>query len=185
MKTPRIGSRREVLATPYFTLVGKRMAGNDQGDPFYSLEMDDYVTVVATTIAGDVVLVRQFRPAVEAITIELPAGHVNAGQTPDEAARRELLEETGFSASQLTLVGQLRPDTGRLANRMWVFFAPVVEAQAGHGGEAGIDVIAVTPGDLARLITRGEFDHALHVAALLLAARYGHLTLPPAENDAT
>jgi ADP-ribose pyrophosphatase len=185
VKVPKIGIRREVFATPYFTLVGKGLAGDDRGDPFYSLEMADYVVVVAATPNGDLVLVRQFRPAVEALTIELPAGHVEAGQTPEEAARRELLEETGFAAGRVTLLGRLRPDTGRLANHMWVFVALGVEAQPGHVGEAGIEVLTATPSELARLLAEGAFDHALHVAALLMAVQRGCVALPATEGNAT
>ena len=174
-----------MFATPYFKLVGKRLADDEAGDPFYSLEMPDYVTVVATTTAGDLILVKQFRPAVEAITLELPAGHVDAGQTPEEAARRELLEETGFAAVNTIFVGRLSPDTGRLANRMWVFVAPAVEPQSGHIDEPGIEVVTVTPAELARLLAEGLFDHALHLAALLLAVQRGYLALPAREGNAT
>ena len=87
------------------------------------LQTKDYVSVVAVTEDGRLLLVRQFRPAVGRMTLELPSGHVEPGETPEQAARKELLEETGYLADTFTLLGNLSPDTGRLGNRMWCFFA--------------------------------------------------------------
>jgi ADP-ribose pyrophosphatase len=69
------------------------------------LEVDTAV-VVALTDAGDVVLVREFRPGLEAELLELPGGGVDAGEDPLEAARRELLEETGY-AGELAHAGSM------------------------------------------------------------------------------
>src|SRR5207302_164850 len=99
----------------------------NQVSPHYSIGTRDYVSVLAVTRDGTFPLVRQFRPAVEMITLELPGGHVDEGETPEQAARKELREETGFVANELILLGAFSPDTGRLSNRMWCFFGPQVE----------------------------------------------------------
>jgi len=57
--------------------------------------------VLAITRDKTFVLVRQFRPAIEMFTLELPGGHVEEGETPEQSARKELLEETGFGAEEL------------------------------------------------------------------------------------
>lgn len=175
--TPVVVSREAVFTTPYCTLVAKRLAGQS-GDPYYSLAVADYVTVVAVTSANQCVLVRQFRPAVETLTLELPAGLVDPGHTPEQAARTELIEETGFEPGTLELIGCLRPDTGRLGNRMWVYFAGGLTARIGHTKEAGIDVVLLPIAELADQLADGRFDHALHVAALMLAVQAGCLVLP-------
>lgn len=108
MKT--IASRRTVFSTPWFQVVSKLIEGDSH--PYYALSLPDYVCVVALTNARRLVLVRQYRPAVEELTLELPAGHVDPGETPEHAARRELLEETGYSCDRLELVGDLHADTG-------------------------------------------------------------------------
>lgn len=174
--TPTISRRDEVLKTPFFRLVGKHLSDGG-GDPYYALELPDYVSIVAQTKSGDVVLVKQYRPAVEVVTLELPAGLVDAGWTPDETAVRELKEETGFVADRVTLVGCLKPDTGRLANRMWVYFAPDVVRDDAAVPEHGMEVVVHTKAQLARALADGVFDHAQHVAALLLAVQLGHLAL--------
>jgi len=109
--------------------------------PHYSIRTRDYVSVFAITRDKTFVLVRQFRPAIEMFTLELPGGHVDEGETPEQSARKELLEETGFVAEELTLLGTLAPDTGRLDTRMWCFFAPsiwlnpAIKFDAEHGIE--------------------------------------------------
>src|SRR5437763_11391084 len=104
--------RRVVYSTPWFDLVAKSLAGHDQ--PHYSIRTTDYVSVVAVTRQRRLLLVRQYRPAVEGMTLELPSGHVEPGETPEEAARKELLEETGHVADRFELLGEFSPDTGRL-----------------------------------------------------------------------
>lgn len=176
-KHPAIGERETVLTTPFFKLVGKRLAGQTGGEPYYSLDLLDYVSVVATTTDGRFVLVRQLRAAVEAVTLELPAGHVESGQEPETAARVELSEETGYTATAMTLAGCLRPDTGRLANRMWVYCATGVTLRTGWTPEPGLEVVLASPAEMEQFIAEGPFDHALHVASIFLAIRAGCIKL--------
>src|SRR5437867_1180849 len=106
--------------TPWFQLVSKTVSG--QAAPFFSLRMTDYVCLVALTEAQQLILVRQFRPAIERNTLELPSGHVEDGETPQAAARRELLEECGFE-SEPELMGKLVSDSGRNENLCWCYLA--------------------------------------------------------------
>ena len=175
--TPAITGREVKFATPFFHVIGKRLAGEATGEPYYSLDLLDYVCVVAVTGNGSFVLVRQFRPAVETVTLEIPAGHVERGQSPEDAARVELVEETGYTATSVRLVGCLRPDTGRLANRMWIYFAEVAEPDASWTPEAGIEVVVASRAELSQWLSDGTFGHALHVASVLLAAQSGSVTL--------
>src|SRR5260370_24302318 len=103
-----------IFSTPWFNVVAKTL--EDQQEPYYSLELPDYVSVIAITDKNHVLLVRQYRPAVDSYTLELPAGHVDAGETPAESAERELLEETGYQENHLELLVRLLPHTGTLSN---------------------------------------------------------------------
>jgi ADP-ribose pyrophosphatase len=169
----QILTRQVEFATPWFEIVAKRTAGDSA--PYYALRMQDYVTVVALTNQNDLVLVRQFRPAVERYTLELPSGHVEKGETPADAARRELAEECGFDAPKVELLGAPLSDTGRHENRLWCYFAPVVSSLgADHVPEPGVERILVPRAKLAELIASAEFDHALNLAALMMVVvKYG------------
>ncbi len=145
---------------------------------FHSLNLADYVSVIAVDESGRIPLVCQYRPAMESYTIELPGGLLDAGETPEVCAKRELIEETG-----LTLKGQMKslpcliPDTGRLENRLWGFFAEVEgKVVSDWRAEAGMETLLVTRDELQKMILDGKFNHALHVALIGLALAKGYLT---------
>ncbi len=167
---PEIAERKKVFETPWFDLIAKTLRDDETHSPYYSISTTDYVCTVAITPALEVVLVRQYRPAVERFTLELPSGHVDAGETPAQSAARELTEETGYEAAgELEQLAVLNPDTGRLCNRLWIFFAGQVRLRPGHRAEAGIEVVRLPLDEFADSIVEGKFDHALHVAAFSLA----------------
>jgi ADP-ribose pyrophosphatase len=166
--------RKTVFATPWFQVLAAPAPGG--GQPHYVIQGADFVVIVAVTPRDQVLLVRQFRVAAAAVTLELPAGHVDPGETPEMAARRELLEETGYEADAFMLLGALSPSVARFTNRMWCFFAansrPAVGAATQR--EAGVDLILYERG-LRALIDEKEFYSAPSCAALLLATMRGEL----------
>ena len=167
------GDSQVVLDTKWFRVLAKPQP---LGDPYYLLQLPDYVSVVAVTPSQELVLVRQYRPVIDGETLELPSGHVDAGESPEEAARRELLEETGFAAPHLELLGTLVPDVGRLANRMWCYFAANVQpSRDPHNRESGVSVVVLSAADALRRAADGTIDHALNLASLFLAVARGRL----------
>jgi 8-oxo-dGTP pyrophosphatase MutT (NUDIX family) len=166
---------RPVFETPWFTVVAQTLK---DGQPYYMLELPDYVSVIAVTTDGRMILVRQFRPVAARHTIELPSGHVDPGESPEEAGRRELLEETGYVAGEMQLLGTLIPDVGRLANRMWCYFAPDVAPSAGPvTREEGVTVLELSQADALAHAADGRIDHALNLAPLFLAVAQRKLQL--------
>jgi ADP-ribose pyrophosphatase len=163
------------FATPWFQILAKTMKPDEA--PYYSLRLPDYSAIVAITSDQRIVAVRQYRPAVERYTIELPSGLVDPGESPAEAASRELLEETGYQADDVEVLGPMEPDTGRLGNQIWSCVATGVRPVPGREPEDGIEVLTYSPAELARATTSGEFRHALHVAILMMAVLRGKLKL--------
>lgn len=172
-----------VYSTPWFDLVAKY--SRVDRDPHYLIRTSDYVVIVAMTINNEFILVRQYRPVVGAVTLELPAGHVDPGESPEQAARKELLEETGHVAGACELLGDLSPDPGRLGNRLWCFFAPdaTPTRDPAYRPEPGVEPV-VYGGGLAELLAEGDFSSALNYAALLLAAARGRLRIARAAAGA-
>jgi ADP-ribose pyrophosphatase len=163
------------FGTPWFQIVGKTMREGEE--PYYSLKLPDYSAVVALTDDGRGLIVRQYRPAVEHHTLELPSGLVDAGESPLEAARRELLEETGYEGGEWEVFGAMEPDVGRLGNRIWSCVARGVRRAEGRVPEEGIEVITWTLEELSQAIVDGRFDHALHVAVVMIAVMKGGVKL--------
>ena len=175
----KITNKSVEFETPWFQVIAKTIPGmpGSSGDkPYYAIKPEDYVSTIAVNTDGRIVLVRQYRPAVEGYTIELPSGHVSPGEDPKSAAKRELLEETGYIAEELYPLGCLAPDTGRLLNKLWCYFASdVTISPEEHTPEAGIEVLTCSMGELKERISTSEFNHALNLAVLTLAIAKGKL----------
>lgn len=145
----------------------------DGEPPYYSLRIADYVGILAITTDQRILAVRQYRPAVERFTIEFPAGLVDDGETPLQTAGRELMEETGYEAGALELLGEMATDTGRLTNRIWGCLATDARRVEGYRAEDGMETLTYSLPELMNATAEGEFDHALHVAILMLAVAKG------------
>jgi ADP-ribose pyrophosphatase len=179
MTLPVIVGREVLIDTEWLQVAAKTvrgMPGSTADQEYYVVRPRDYVTVVAITPERQILLVRQYRPAVERVTLELPAGLVDPGEEPEQTVRRELEEETGYVAERVEHLGTLIPDTGRYENRLWCYVAINVRLADGHPvPEEGMEPLLVDLRELSSLLRSSTFDHALHLAALMLALTSGHL----------
>ena len=164
-----------VYSTAFFDLLAKTMRPGEE--PYYSLRVPDFAVIVALTGDDRLLAVRQYRPSVERYTVELPSGLVDPGESPAQAAQRELLEETGYAADEVELLGPMIPEAGRLSNRLWTCFARGVRRVA--DAEAGIEAVSYSMEELRAATLGGEFCHAPHVGSVLLALLHGKLALGP------
>ncbi len=138
---------------------------NGRAHDFYVIEAPDWINVVPLTPAGEVVLIEQYRHGTDEITLEIPGGMVDPGETPRESAARELLEETGYEATELVALGRTRPNPAIQNNWIHTFLARDVQ----YRGEPRFDgtehtVVRLVP--LARipsLIAEGRITHSLVV----------------------
>jgi 8-oxo-dGTP pyrophosphatase MutT (NUDIX family) len=174
---PKIKARRTTTVSPWMAIIEREVEFADGSPPelYHAVGQQDYIAIVALTPDGLIPIVRQYRPALERFTWELPAGLVDKGESADACCRRELKEETGFTARSVHALGAYAPCTARLSNRLHSFF--VETGEQGQPSEAGIELRLVTPAELAELILSGEFVLQLHIGALLLAGLRGYIDL--------
>ncbi|MGB6349970.1 MAG: NUDIX hydrolase [Pseudolabrys sp.] len=177
MAWPKIVSRRTTRVSPWVEIIerGVEFGPGNAPDLYHAIAQGDYVAIVARTPEGTIPIVRQYRPALENFTWELPAGTLNSDETAEDCCRRELLEETGFPVRAMHALGSYAPCTARLSNRIHSFFVETDSRIEQRMPEAGIEVRLVTPHELAAYILAGEFALQLHLGALLLAGMRGHV----------
>jgi ADP-ribose pyrophosphatase len=131
------------------------------------------VAVVAVTDNQEVLLVRQYRGAVDRELLEIPAGTRDVdGEPPEETARRELLEEVGVNARRITPLGTMLNSPGFCDQETRLYLA--TELEAGTPGRHGVEeenmeVVTVALTDVDELITSGQLVDAQTILGLLLA----------------
>jgi 8-oxo-dGTP pyrophosphatase MutT (NUDIX family) len=168
---PRIRSRQTSTISPWVDVIAREVEFSPDQPPqvYHAVGQPDYLAIVALTPDGRFPIVRQYRPAVETFTWELPAGLADLGEDPAEGCRRELLEETGYPTRAIYSLGTASPCSGRLSNRIHSFFIQTDERIHDFTPEPGLTVQLATPSELVQMIKSGEFVSQLHLGALLLA----------------
>lgn len=148
-------------------------------DEFHVIVAPDWTGILALTETGEVVLVEQYRHGAGRVSRELPAGVIDRGESPLDAAVRELREETGFEAKNFAPLLTVQTEPSRHTNRAHFFFASGARRVASQNLDASehIHVVLVDPRTLVAAIESGAIHHGVHVAAILLAGRRGLIDL--------
>jgi 8-oxo-dGTP pyrophosphatase MutT (NUDIX family) len=173
--------RRDVYAGRIFTIRRERLRSPVTGreHPFDVVEAPDWVNVVALTAEDRVLLIRQYRVGTRSVTTEIPGGTVDAGESPLDAAKRELLEETGYTSDSWSEIGKVEPNPAFQTNVTYTFLArearPTGEQRFDETELIEVEERAIV--DVPRLIDTGVIVHALVVCAFFHAALRGVLPL--------
>jgi ADP-ribose diphosphatase len=149
-----------------------RMPGGKIVEPYYVLEYPDWINVFGITRENEVVLVRQYRHGIGKTVVELPSGTVERqDRSPLEAARRELLEETGYTSDRFIKTGIVSPNPSNQNNLAHCFLARNLEwvqpPQLDDTEE--IETVLVPLANALKMLQQGEFLQAIHVSSIYYA----------------
>ena len=136
------------------------------------VEHDPSICVVPVDANGNVLLVRQYRKPTESFLLEVPAGGIEEGEEPEESTRRELQEEIGHTADELTLLTAFWLAPGWASEYMYAYLATgLTPAVLDSDEDEFIDVVPVPLSEVPDRIADGSIQDAKSVASLLLAMR--------------
>jgi 8-oxo-dGTP pyrophosphatase MutT (NUDIX family) len=173
-----VTERNTIYSSPWLKIVEKKIATTSSSivEDYVCIKPYDYVSALIFTSEATIPIVRQYRPATETYTYELPGGLIDKPESPEDAIKREVYEETGLITYRPLLLGVLDPDCGRLENKLFGYFATAIGGQHNDWQpEFGVALSFVSKSELRKLIISGEFKSAQHLAIVGLAQAKGIL----------
>ena len=137
------------------------------------VEHADCVAVVAVDANGDILLVSQFRKAVEKELLEIPAGGIDPGETPEDCVRREMREETGFLPQKLEKLGGFYSSPGFCTEYLYLYLATdLIHSPLQAEDSQSISLVRVPLEQLPELIASGDIVDAKSILGLLVLLDY-------------
>jgi ADP-ribose pyrophosphatase len=135
------------------------------------LLVDDFSIIVPVLGRDKLVMIWNYRHAIQGWELELPAGHIENGESPEACARRELEEETGYSASSWKRLGWFHPSPGMSSQRAYAYLARNLKKGTLHREpyEFGMEVKTLGLRDAYKRLWRGEIVHSPTASALGIA----------------
>lgn len=135
----------------------------------------------------NVVMIRQFRKPIERDVLEIPAGKIEQGESPEETAFRELREETGYKANNMTLLTKMYPSVGYSEELLYIYLATDLEpGETDFDENEDIDTYSYHIDDLYEMVMEGKIQDAKTQVAILMTVellRSGKIKLDSGVNN--
>jgi len=137
---------------------------------FFTLNTPDWINVVAITEEGMFIMVKQHRMGTDEVTLETPGGLIEEGEPPEETARRELREETGYEAGEIHLLKKLSVNPAIFNNYIYFYYAGNCRKMHNQKLDSAedIEVLTVNHDQIMEMINGGRINHTIIVAAFYL-----------------
>lgn len=142
------------------------MPDGQEGSGYLRLKRDDYVVIFAINDKNEVIVEQQFRRGVDKVILELPAGGVNQNESPEETAKRELMEETGYEATNLKSF-MLYPQPAYIEQKAYIVFCNFsdTKSQTNLEHDEYIDFELIKLPDLEKMVVENKiYDNSLITA---------------------
>jgi ADP-ribose pyrophosphatase len=128
----------------------------------------EVVAILPVLPDGRLVLVRQYRKAAERVLLEIPAGGIDPGESPEDAVRREMVEETGYRVGTLERVVGFYTSPGFTTEFMYLYKAGDMQPGTPTEQTDQIEVVAMDPAEALHRVRTGEIADAKSILALLV-----------------
>jgi 8-oxo-dGTP pyrophosphatase MutT (NUDIX family) len=158
-----------VFTTPFFTIEELPAADTLNGLPYYRLNGPDSVICCVMNLKSQLLMVKQYRPNLNIHTLEFPAGEIDSGETPREAATREIREELGIGCKMISL-GHYLLMMNRTNIKNHLFFCLSSSEEVGVETEKGIEKITISREEFKALNRDSEYFQLAGLGILQLAS---------------
>jgi ADP-ribose pyrophosphatase len=138
---------------------------------YYILEYPSWANAFAITKDNQVLMVKQYRHAIGEESIELAGGVVDQGESPEEAIKRELLEETGYVFESIELIGKLSANPATSNNYTFLYLAKGGEkvAEQNLDDHEDVEVLLYSIDEVKQLVRDNKILQALHTSCIFYA----------------
>jgi len=134
-----------------------------QPHEMFVLEQPNWVNIIPLTADEQVIMIEQWRHGTRSLHLETPGGLMDDGESPEQCARRELLEETGYEAGQIVQIGTVHPNPSIQDNVQYYELATnchkVSDLKLDHAEDSTVRLIPLA--DVTRLIETGKITHGI------------------------
>jgi len=171
----KLRGRRAHLVADHGVFEVQRLVYNETPLPrdIFVFSCPDWCNVIAETPDGELVFIWQYRFGTDEMSLEIPGGVIDPGEEPIAAARRELLEETGYEAESFELVSVVAPNPALQDNRCFTYLARGARKTGATSFDdlEDLETVLIPKNELAGLIDDREIAHSLVVVAIELYLR--------------
>jgi len=137
-------------------------------DQYYVVELPNCANAIVVTPNNEIVLVKQYRYPVDAVTLELPGGVINEGEDPAVAALRETQEETGYTSNQIQLICKTAPNPAINDNTAYFYLIEnaVPTAHSNPDFYEDIEVVLYSKKDFIELLQQNKIMHGVQLGPI-------------------
>lgn len=145
---------------------------------YYVLEYPNWVSMIAVTKDNRFILVKQYRQGIQEVVLEIPGGVIDIGEDPEVAAKREMLEETGYQFDHMEKLVDLMPNpaTSNNITHIYLLTGGVKVQSQDLDEQEEIEVVLASPDEVMKLLSENKIGQAIHSSALFYGLmRLGYL----------
>jgi len=171
----KILSSKYISKHKYFTARKDKCETPDGNivEEYFVVELPTTACAVAITEEGKILMVKQYRHPIEETILEIPGGFVDAGETAEQAIRRELQEETGYEFSSIKNLGKIAANPGVLNNFTYLFLAEGGKKTSEQKLDINeeLEIVEISKKELKRLFLNNEIIQSLHATCIFYALK--------------